>query len=73
VFAEKKHSKYRHVYAVARIEFPVNLKEPEKSFSVLKVFTSQEAAEQDAERLNTVNADKDCAYHTYLARMVMIQ
>lgn len=73
VIAERKHSKYRHVYAVVRIDFPVSLDQPENSVSVVKVFASKEAAEHDAERLNTVNADKRCAYHTYLTRMPVIQ
>lgn len=73
VIVERKHSKYRHMYAVVRIDFPVNVNQPENSFSVVKVFVSKEAAENEAERLNTVNADKRCAYHTYVTRMPVIQ
>ena len=68
--AEKRHSKYRHVYAVVRIDFPVNVEEPSHSFSVVKVFGSKETAEHESERLNFVNADKRCAYHVYVTRMI---
>ncbi len=66
---EQKHSKYRHVYAVVRIDLPVSLDQPNSSFSVLKVFDSQEAAEHETKRLNTINAGKRCSYHTHLTRM----
>jgi len=66
---DQKHSKYRHVYAVVRIDLPVNLAQPKSSFQVLKVFASKEAAEHETERLNTINAGKRCSYHTYLTRM----
>ena len=67
---EKKHSKYLHVYAVVRVDHPINLDYPGNSISVVKVFASKEAAGRDADRLNTVNADKHCAYYTFTTRMV---
>lgn len=69
---ERQHSRYRHVYAVVRIDFPVDADQPENSVSVVKVFASKEAAERDTARLNAVNADKCCAYHTYVTRMPLI-
>jgi hypothetical protein len=70
---EKQHSKYRHVYAVVRIDFPVDADQPENSFSVVKVFASKESAERDTERLSLINAGKRCSYHTYVSRMPAIQ
>jgi hypothetical protein len=63
---------FRHVYAVVRIDLPVNTECPENSFSVVKVFTSKDAAERDAARLNSVNAGRRCEYHTYVSRMALI-
>ena len=64
------HSKFQHVYAVVRFDFPLNSEQPETTVSVTKVFTSQDAAEQEASRLNRINGAKQCVYKTYVTRFV---
>lgn len=64
------HSKYRHVYAVVRIDVPIYEAQPESSFSVVKVFSSEEGAEKETARLNKINADKGCKYFTFITRIV---
>lgn len=68
--AEKKHSKYQHVYAVVRVDHPIDLDHPGNSIAVVKVFASKESAGRDTDRLNTVNADKHCTYCTFTTRMI---
>jgi hypothetical protein len=64
------HSKFQHVYAIVRFDFPLNSEQPETTVSVIKVFTSQDTAEQEATRLNSINASKNCAYKTFVTRFV---
>lgn len=69
----RRNLRYRHVYAVVRIDLPIYTDNPESSFSVVKVFSSRDAAERDAERLQSINAGKSCTYHVYVTRMPLIQ
>src|ERR1700733_6344096 len=57
---EKPHSKFRHLYAVLRIDLPVSRENPENSISVIKVFHSMMSAEQEVDRLNKVNSERGC-------------
>ncbi len=66
----KSNSKYRHVYAVVRLDVPIFEGQPEASFSVVKVFSSEGRAQKEASRLNKINADKSCKYFTRITRMV---
>lgn len=67
---EKPHSKFRHVYAVVRIDVPIDVEYPENSISVVKVLSSQTAAQQEILRLNGINSDKGCRYMLQTTRLV---
>jgi len=67
--ANQPHSKFEHVYAIVRFDFPVKLESPANSINVVKVFRSEEAASKEAARLNQTNADKKCEYHVYMTRL----
>jgi hypothetical protein len=67
---DQPHSKYRHVYPIIRIDKPFNEAQPTNTLSVVKVLTSQEAAESEVSRLNAINVGKSCAYFWETSRLV---
>ena len=67
--SEKPNSKFRHLYAVVRIDLPVSLENPENSVSVVKVFSSKMRAEQEVSRLNRINSAKGCRYVLQTTRL----
>lgn len=67
---EKPHSKFRHVYAIVRIDFPIDPSSPENCFSVTKVLSTKVIAEREVARLREVNRDKRCVYELCTTRMV---
>ena len=67
----KPHSRYEHVYALVRIDLPVDQTLPENSVAVVKVLCSQDLAQQEAARLNEVNKDKGCLYVIYTSRLML--
>ena len=64
------HSKFLHLYALVRFDLPINSENPENSVTVVKVFSSEAAAEQEVSRLSEVNNEKDCSYKVFIARFV---
>jgi hypothetical protein len=50
--SETPHSKFPHLYAVLRIDRPVNADNPENSIAVVKVFSSKLSAEQATSKRN---------------------
>ena len=64
------HSKFLHLFAIVRFDFPVDSEYPANSVSVVKVFSLQEAADQEALRLNRVNEKKSCKYEVYVTRFI---
>jgi hypothetical protein len=64
------HSKYPHVYPIVRIDTPIYQTDPTSSITVVKVLTSQVAAEAEVSRLNQVNADKSCMYFYCTSRLI---
>jgi len=68
--SETPHSKFRHLYAVVGIDFPVNQDNPENNISVVKVFSSKLSAEQEVTRLNHVNSGKRCRYVLNITRLI---
>ena len=66
----KEHSTLEHVYAVVRIDPPINQENPQNSIAVVKVFASEEAAERDLTRLKNLNEAKGCRYFLFTTRMV---
>ena len=70
---EQPRSKWPHVYALVRFDFPMDPEIPENTVTVVKVFRSKAYAEQEAERLNNLNASKSCKYVVCTTRMVTAQ
>ena len=65
-----QHKKYTHVYALVRIDdFGPDIPFNADSVVVTKVFSDQEKAESEAERLNKLNGEKDCHYFVRITRM----
>jgi hypothetical protein len=67
---DKSHSKYPHVYAIVRFDFPVSENNPENTAIVVKVLSSRVLAEEEASRLREVNKGKHCAYVVQVTRFV---
>jgi len=68
---DKPHSKWRHVYALVRFDYPVDSENPENSVAIVEVLTSKAAAEQEAGRLKRIN--DGCDYAVYTTRLISIQ
>ena len=56
-----------HVYAIVRFDRFAD--SPENSFTVKEIVRSQAVAESEVNRLNEVNADKDCTYFWQTTRV----
>jgi len=67
---DQPHSKFRHVYPIVRIDKPFDEAYPTNTLSVVKVLTSEAAAEIEVSRLNTINANKRCVYFYNISRLV---
>jgi len=67
---EQPHSKYSHVYPIVRIDKPFDPVCPTNTVTVVKVLTSQTAAETEVSRLNQINTDKSCTYFCCISRLV---
>jgi hypothetical protein len=67
---DSPHSKYKHVYPIARINIPFNQDHPSHSFSVVKVLMSQPEAEAEVARLNQLNAGKSLVYLYCTSRLI---
>jgi hypothetical protein len=67
---DASHAKYPHVYPIVRIDTPIDQADPMSKITVVKVLTSQVAAEAEVSRLNRINADKSCTYFYCTSRLV---
>ena len=67
---DRPHSKYPHVYPIVRINTPVDESHPTNTITVVKVLTSQAAADAEVSRLNQVNAGKRCMYFWCTSRLI---
>jgi hypothetical protein len=67
---ETPNSKFIHLYAIVRVDLPVNQDHPTNCIAVVKVFSSKKSAEQEASRLNKINEGKKCHYGVYISRFV---
>jgi hypothetical protein len=65
---DRAHSKYKHVYPIARIDLPFNQDNPSCTFSVVQVLMSRAEAEAEVSRLNQWNSGKGCVYLSIIAR-----
>jgi hypothetical protein len=68
--ADQPLSRFLHLYAIVRFDFPLHSQNPTNNIPVVKVFSSQEAADQEASRLNHINADKSCKYEVQITRFI---
>jgi Pyruvate/2-oxoacid:ferredoxin oxidoreductase gamma subunit len=59
-----------HVYPIVRIDPPIDPMYPTNTITVVKVLTSQEAAEQEVLRLNTLKAGDTSLYFYCTSRLV---
>ena len=64
------HSRFPHVYGIVRIDLPFDETNPKNRISLVKVSRSEAVAEAEAERLNQVNADKNCTYVCCISRLI---
>ena len=64
------HSKYPHVYPIVRIDIPIDQIDPTSRITVVKVLTSQVAAEAEVSRLNQINAEKNCIYFCCTSKLI---
>ena len=67
---DKPHSKFVHVYAIVRFDFPMDAANPENTVAVVKVFESKALAEAEASRLNRINENKRCTYRVCTSRLM---
>ena len=67
---DSPHSKYPHVYPIVRIDTPLDQTDPQSKITVVKVLTSQTAAEAEVSRLNEINAGRSCSYFYCTSRLV---
>jgi hypothetical protein len=66
----KPHSRFLHVYAIVRIDLPIDQDYPENTLAVVKVFPSQLDGKRELSRLNKLNQDKNCKYILTITRLV---
>jgi hypothetical protein len=64
------HSKFQHVYAIVRFDFPINPDNPGNSIAVIKVLSSKALAEQGISRLSQVNSTKKCRYEMHTTHWI---
>jgi len=65
------HSRFEQVYAIVRFDFPIDSQYPMNNATVVKVFSSEEAARREASRLNHINSEKSGHYDVYATRFVV--
>jgi hypothetical protein len=53
-----------------RRDRPIDQADPTSRITVVKVLTSQVAAEAEVSRLNQINADKTCVYFYCTSRLI---
>lgn len=66
---DKPNLKYSHVFVVLRVDLTFEGVRLQDAVTVTKVFRAEEAATEEARRLNELNADKGCQYFVQLGRM----
>jgi len=67
---DQPHSKFKHVYAIVRIDTPLDHAYPENSVAVVKVLMSKPDADAEVSRLNQLNRDKGCVYISCTTRLI---
>ena len=59
-----------HVYPIVRVDPPIDPTYPTNTITVVKVLTSQEAAELEVSRLNKLKAGKRSSYFYCTSRLI---
>ena len=68
--SQTPHSKYRHVYAILRVDQCDGMAVPlDERISVTKVLWTEQDAVLEVERLTELNAGKNCRYFWLLTRL----
>jgi hypothetical protein len=67
--AWKPHAKYRYVFAVIRLDDFHSPDAPLEHRFHVKVMLTEDAAEQEAARLNALNSEKNCRYVVHIAQL----
>lgn len=67
---DRLHSKYKHLYPIARIDTPFDQADPTNTVTLVRVLISHEAAQIEVSRLNRINADKSCTYFYCTRRLI---
>ena len=65
----RHHSKFLQLYAIVRFDLPLNSERPQNTVSVVSVFSSEQAAETEANRLTKINGNKACQYEVFVTRL----
>lgn len=65
----RPNRRYRHVFAVIRLDDGLMTTSLENRISVTKVLLTEEAAAEEAARLNAVNSNKGCRYVVHVTRL----
>jgi hypothetical protein len=69
--SQTPHSKYRHVYAIVRVDQDDEPNVPlEERTSVTKILWAEQDAELEVERLNRLNAGQGCHCFWLVTRLV---
>jgi hypothetical protein len=63
------NARFDHAYAILRLDDPSGQDVSESDVTVRKVVWSQEAAESEVSRLNSLNADKGARYFWQITRI----
>jgi hypothetical protein len=66
----RANKKYKHGFALVRLDLPLDGDHPENRVSVLRVFTNEKTARAEQKRVSTLNANKNCLYFVQVTRMV---
>lgn len=67
---DTRNSTYDHAFAIVRVDLFHDLAaDPETAITVKKVVLSEQFAEEEVSRLNTLNRDKQCMYFWQVTRL----
>jgi hypothetical protein len=66
---DKPNARYRHLYAVLRLDLPIDTEYPENSITVVKVFMAKTQATQEVARLNKLKFGGGSRYHLQITRL----
>jgi hypothetical protein len=65
---DKPHSRFTHLYALIRYDVPLDSENLHSSVSVIKIFANRADAEEEANRLGSINDRTKCVYQVQVTR-----